>query len=177
MLADEFSFGNKFAGLETVPKRTSGAMYKCDVLGIKFEFQQMHKPASSHWRGVLPLSNRPYQVEVLFDSEYDEFPKLGLSAREMILRRTEIENTSLAVPLIQQALVDHCGGSTTHRELLLTSIRMPHHPLLNPRYQLDFFLSNDKSRLAFAVAYDGTRAVSAQVQVLEPTFNSLFSVP
>ena len=177
MLADEFSFGNKFAGLETVPKRTTGAMYQSEVLGIKFEFQQMHKPASSHWRGVLPLSHAPYQVAVYFDSEYDEFPKLRPGARETILRLTEIENTSLAVPLIQRALGDHCGGTTTHRELLLTSIRMPHDPLVNLRYQLDFFLSHDKSGLTFAVAYEGIRAVSAQIQILEPTFNSLFGAP
>lgn len=168
MYADDFLPGHRLAGSGTPWRRSNGDQYVSREFGLTFGFTEAANGAPSFWRTDIQLTHRPFLVEVVFESENGEFPKVTKQAAGRILSSVEPERAAAALPLIRKAFeAENEGKTVAPSELLLVSLRVAAKPLEQCAYELTFAYLRPHQTLEFIVKHENSRPCNIAVRKLE----------
>lgn len=164
--ADRLLTEQRLMGLEPErPRRPEGDIHESPMLG-RLAFFPMPSGRPSFWRGQQRMPDSRYPLEVVCEVEGDDLPGSDQAACVTAFRRLQVQDAMLSAPLINRRLSELKSPlqaiKITADDLMLTSIHLTAHPLIDARYELGFRAA-PLPRLVFTVVF--ARGAPSSVRV------------
>ncbi len=120
------------------PRRACGDLFESPLLG-QLRFARMPQGRPSCWRGEQSMPDSRFTLKIVCEVESDRLPGADHVACVVAIRRLQVQDAILCAPLINERLGQlRPRRSVSAEDLVLTSIHLPPHPLIDARFELGF---------------------------------------
>jgi hypothetical protein len=137
--ADRLYLERRVTGLAPARhRRAGGDTFESPLLG-RLQFAQMPLGRPSYWFGEIKMPDSRFALKIVCEVDSDRTPGADHIACAVAIRRLQVQDAMVCAPLINARLQELKPARRIRADdLLLTSIHLPPHPLIDARFELGF---------------------------------------